>query len=158
MHAVHIQRGARSHAAKIESMPSTSASLDGSTRARSPLLVAALAWLIPGSGHLLLGRRWRGAIIFAAVLIAFVLGILLRGPMFHPSATGDLLSRLIQVGGFIADLASGLLYFLAVALGYGPPDLAGHDADYGSKFLVAAGLLNILGMVDAYEIATGQKD
>jgi Sec-independent protein secretion pathway component TatC len=78
--------------------------------------------------------------------------------MFHPSGTGDLLSRFIQLGGFIGDIAAGLPYFLAVAMGYAPPDVAGHDPDYGSKFLVAAGLLNILGMVDAYEIASGQKD
>jgi hypothetical protein len=37
-------------------------------------------------------------------------------------------------------------------------DLAGHVHDYGTKFLVGAGLLNILAMVDVYEIATGQKD
>jgi len=139
-------------------MPSVSATSDSTTPARSPLLLVGLAWLIPGSGHLLLRRRGRGAIICASVLAAFLIGVLLRGPMFHPSGTGDLLSRLIQVGGFIGDLAAGLPYFLSVWLGYGPPDVAGHNADYGSKFLVTAGLLNILGMVDAYEIATGQKD
>jgi len=139
-------------------MPSVSASSDSSTPARSPLFVTGLAWLIPGSGHLLLGRRGRGAIVFGTVLAAFLIGVLMRGPMFHPSGNGDLLSRLIQVGGFIGDIAAGLPYFLSVWLGYGPPDVAGHTADYGSKFLVAAGLLNILGMVDAYEIATRQKD
>jgi hypothetical protein len=139
-------------------MPSASLSPTASTPARSPLLITGIAWLIPGSGHLLLGRRGRGAIICATVLAAFLIGILLRGPMFHPTSSGDLLSRLIQLGGFIGDLAAGLPYFLSVWLGYGPPDIAGHDPDYGSKFLVAAGLLNILGMVDAYEIATRQKD
>ena len=121
-------------------------------------LVTLAAWLVPGAGHFLLGRRGRGAIVFATVLAAFVLGMLLRGPLFHLSASGDLLSRLIQAGGFIGDIAAGLPYFLSVWLGYGPPDLAGHDPDYGSKFLVAAGLLNILSIVDAYEIATRQKD
>ena len=82
----------------------------------------------------------------------------MRGPMFQLTSTGDLLSRFIQYGGFIADLATGLLYFVSVWFGYAPADTAGHTADYGSKFIVAAGLLNILGMVDAYEIATGQKD
>ncbi|HEX3682727.1 MAG TPA: DUF6677 family protein [Bryobacteraceae bacterium] len=139
-------------------MPSVSATSDSSTPARSPLLLVGLAWLIPGSGHLLLGRRGRGAIVFACVLAAFLIGVLMRGPLFHPSGNGDLLSRLIQVGGFIGDLAAGLPYFLSVWLGYGPPDVASHAPDYGSKFLVAAGLLNILGMVDAYEIATRQKD
>jgi hypothetical protein len=139
-------------------MPSVAVSSESPVPARSPLLVTGLAWLIPGSGHLLLGRRGRGAIVFMTVLAAFVIGVLLRGPMFHPSGTGDLLSRLIQVGGFVGDLAAGLPYFLSAWLGYGPPDVAGHAPDYGSKFLVAAGLLNILGMVDAYEIATRQKD
>jgi hypothetical protein len=114
--------------------------------------------LIPGGGHFLLGRKGRAAIIFACVVISFVVGALMRGPMFQPTATGDVLSRLIQSAGFVGDLASGLLYFVTVGFGYWPPDRATHLADYGSKFLVAAGLLNVLAMVDAYEIATRQKD
>jgi len=136
--------------------PSTAAS-PPRPRTLSPYLVVLCSWLVPGSGHLLLGRWGRGAIIFATVLLSFVLGLLMRGPLFQPGGA-DLLSRLIQFGGFIGDLASGLLYFLAVWLGYSAPDAAGHAPDYGSKFLVAAGLLNILAMVDVYEIATKQKD
>ena len=82
----------------------------------------------------------------------------MRGPFFQLSSNGDVLSRLIQYGGFLGDLATGLFYFLAVWLGYAPPEQAGHTPEYGSKFIVAAGLLNILAMVDAYEIATRQKD
>jgi hypothetical protein len=78
--------------------------------------------------------------------------------MFEPTATGDVLSRLIQAAGFVGDLASGLFYFIAVGLGYWPPDQPTHMSDYGSKFLVAAGILNVLAMVDAYEIATRQKE
>jgi len=139
-------------------MSAISASASSSAPARSPILTVILAWLIPGSGHFLLGRRGRGAIILLTVLAAFVIGVLMRGPMFQLSSTGDLLSRLIQWGGFFGDLATGLLYFVSMWLGYGPPDQAGHTPDYGSKFIVAAGLLNILAMVDAYEIATRQKD
>lgn len=124
---------------------------------RSPILIAVVAWLVPGGGHFLLSRRGRGAIILGAVLLTFALGLLMRGPMFQPR-TGDLLTTLIQFGGFIGDLASGLLYLLSVWLGYSQPDVAGHVHDYGSKLLVAAGLLNILAMVDAWEIATGKKD
>jgi hypothetical protein len=126
--------------------------------ARSPWLTAALAWFVPGSGHFLLGRRGRAVIVFVTVLIPFVIGLLMRGTMFQPTAAGDVLSRLIQWGGLIGDLAVGLPYFLAVWLGYAPPDTASHNTDYGSKLLVAAGLLNILAAVDAYEIATHQKD
>ncbi|MGA8028898.1 MAG: DUF6677 family protein [Bryobacteraceae bacterium] len=139
-------------------MPPISAAAGGSAPVRSPVLTVVLAWLIPGSGHLLLGRRWRGAIVFAAVLASFAIGLLMRGPMFQPGGAGDLLSRAIQYGGFLGDVAAGLLYFVAVWLGYAAPDQPGHAADYGSKFLVAAGLLNILAMVDAYEIATRQKE
>lgn len=121
-------------------------------------MTVLLAWLVPGSGHLLLRKYGRGAIIFATVAVTFCVGLLARGPMFHPGQGQDVLSRLIQYGGFIGDLCNGFFYFLATWFGYSAPDVAGYSPDYGSKLLVAAGLLNILAMVDAYEIATGQKD
>jgi hypothetical protein len=116
-----------------------------------------LGWLIPGGGHFLLKRKGRGALLFFCVFSMFILGLMMRGAMFQPQ-TGDILTTIIYVGGFIGDLASGLLYLLATWLGYNQPDVAGHVHDYGTKFLVAAGLLNILAMVDAYEIATGKKN
>jgi hypothetical protein len=141
-------------------MPATTpASATAPAPLRSPILVIALGWLIPGAGHFLLGRRGRAAIIIGAVAIPFIVGMLMRGPFFQPGdSSGDVLSRFIQYGGFIGDLASGLLYIGARMFGYGPPDTAAHSADYGSKLIVAAGLLNILAMVDAYEITTRQKD
>jgi hypothetical protein len=96
-------------------------------------------------------------LLLAAVAVTFLLGLMMRGAMFSPQ-TGDILTTLIYCGGFLGDLASGLLYLLTVWLGYAQPDMPGHVHDYGTKFLVAAGLLNILAMVDAYEIATGEKD
>lgn len=125
--------------------------------ARSPYLVLALAWLLPGAGHFLLGRRGRGALIAGSVLLMFILGLLMRGAMFHP-ASGDVLTTLISWGGFIGNLAAGFPYLLTVWLGYSQPDVAGHVYDYGAKFLVAAGLLNILAMVDVHEILKGKKD
>lgn len=119
--------------------------------------VLALGWLIPGGGHFLLRRPGRGAILMGAVVVMFAAGLLMRGTMFQPQ-TGDLLTTVIYVGGFIGDLASGILYLLATWLGYNQPDVAGHVHDYGTKFLVAAGLLNLLALVDAFEIATGKKD
>jgi hypothetical protein len=115
-----------------------------------------LAWLLPGSGHFLLGRPVRGALIALSVVAMFVMGLMMRGAMFEPQ-TGDLLTTLIYYGGFVGNLASGSLYMLAMALGYNQPDVAGHVHDYGTKFLVAAGLLNVLAMVDTHEIATGKK-
>jgi hypothetical protein len=116
-----------------------------------------LAWLVPGGGHFLLRRPARGAILGASVAIVFLLGLMMRGTLFQPEG-GDLLTMVIYYGGFIGDLLAGILYFLTVWLGYSQPDMPGHVHDYGTKFLVAAGLLNLLAIVDAYEIATGRKD
>ena len=116
-----------------------------------------LAWLIPGGGHFLLKKPERGVALGASVAIMFAFGIMMRGAMFHPEG-GDMLTTIIYYGGFLGDLLSGILYFLASWLGYNQADMAGHVHDYGTKFLVGAGLLNLLAMVDAFEIATGQKD
>ncbi|HEY6345571.1 MAG TPA: DUF6677 family protein [Bryobacteraceae bacterium] len=116
-----------------------------------------LGWIIPGGGHLLLKRPGRGGLIAACVAAMFLLGLMMRGALFSPM-TGDLLTTVIYVGGFLGNVMAGIFYFLTVWLGYSQPDMAGPVHDYGTKFLVAAGLLNILGMVDAYEIATRQKD
>ena len=117
----------------------------------------ALGWLVPGCGHLLLKRTGRGVLLLATITSMFVCGLMMRGAMFHPQ-NGDLLTTLINTGGFVGDLCSGILYLLSVWLGYDQPDTAGHVHDYGTKFLVAAGLLNLLAMVDAFEIASGRKD
>ena len=107
----------------------------------------ALSWLVPG----------RGLLLMAAITAMFVCGLMMRGAMFHPES-GDLLTTLINTGGFIGDLASGILYLLSQWLGYAQPDMAGAVHDYGTKFLVTAGLLNILAMVDTFDIAAGRKD
>ncbi|HLJ14943.1 MAG TPA: DUF6677 family protein [Bryobacteraceae bacterium] len=116
-----------------------------------------LAWLIPGGGHFLLRRTGRGALLLFSIAAMFLFGLMMRGAMFQPQ-TGDLLTTVIYCGGFVGDLCSGLLYLLTVWLGYNTPDLPGHVHDYGAKFLVAAGLLNVLAMVDVFEIATRKKD
>ena len=115
-----------------------------------------LGWLVPGGGHFLLKRNGRGALLLVSVLSMFLLGLMMRGAMFQPQ-TGDILTTVINTGGFIGDICSGVLYLLSVWLGYNQPDVAGHVHDYGTKFLVTAGLLNLLAMVDAFEIARGKK-
>jgi hypothetical protein len=139
-------------------MPANAVNATPSAPLLSPIIVIPLAWFIPGGGHFLVGRKGRAAIVFVTVLATFLIGTTMRGPLFHPVDTGDVLSRLIQFGGYLGDLSSGLFYFLATFMGYGPPDVAGYSPDYGAKFIVAAGLLNILAVVDAYEICTRQKD
>ena len=119
-------------------------------------MALAAGWVIPGAGYFLLKRPGRAILTLLSVASMFLIGILMRGPFFQPQG-GDLLTMVIYYGGFLAHVASGALYFIAVALGYNQPDVAGHVYDYGSKFLVGAGLLNILALVDVHEIATGKK-
>jgi hypothetical protein len=117
----------------------------------------ALAWVVPGGGHLLLKRPGRAGILAASVASMYLLGLMMQGALFSPQ-TGDLLTMVIYCGGFLGNLMSGILYFVTVWLGYSQEDVAGHVHDYGTKFLVGAGLLNVLAMVDAFEIATGRKE
>ena len=84
----------------------------------------------------------RGALLAAAITGMFVCGLMMQGAMFQPQS-GDLLTTLINTGGFIGNLCSGILYLLSVWFGYNQPDMAGHVHDYGTKFLVTAGLLNV---------------
>jgi hypothetical protein len=122
------------------------------------LLPLLAAWLIPGAGHFLLKKTGRGALIFASVLLMFLFGLLMRGMMFTPEKGADYLTSLINYGGFVCNLAAGAMYLLTAMFGYAQPDAAGAVHDYGTKFLVTAGLMNILAMVDTWEIATGKKD
>ena len=118
--------------------------------------VVALGWLVPGGGHLLLKRTGRGVLLLAAITTMFLCGLMMRGTMFTPQGD-DLLTVLINWGGWVGNVASGILYLMSVWLGYAQPDVAGAVHDYGTKFLVTAGLLNLLAIADAFEIARGRK-
>ena len=122
------------------------------------LLPVLAGWIVPGAGHFMLKKTGRGALLFAAVLLMFLFGLSMSGMMFTPEKGADLLTSVINYGGFVCNLAAGGMYLLATMFGYSQPDMPGAVHDYGSKFLVTAGLLNILAMVDAYEIAAKKKD
>jgi len=121
------------------------------------ILPVVAAWVVPGGGHFLQKKSGRGILILASVGLMFLFGMFMRGMMFTPER-GDILTTLINYGGFVCDVASGVFYFAAAMFGYAAPDMPGAVHDYGTKFLVTAGLLNILAMVDSYEIAIGKKD
>lgn len=121
----------------------------------APVLLAA--WLLPGGGHFLLKKNYRGMILCGCTVLSFLIGLMMRGYMFEP-IRADLLTTVIYTGGFVANIATGLPYFMTKWFGYVSADVAGHTVDYGTKFLVGAGLFNILAMVDAFEIAVTRKD
>jgi hypothetical protein len=118
----------------------------------SSTMVLVAGWLIPGAGHLLLGKWVRASLLALSILCMFAIGIALQGKVYTPN-TGDPLDML----GFAGDLGSGLLYVLARLLDWGRTSVQIATADYGTKFIVVAGLLNIVSAVDAHSLATGRK-
>jgi hypothetical protein len=116
------------------------------------VVVPAVAWLIPGAGHLIQKRWVRGLLIMASVAIMFVLGLLMQGRIYRPNG-GDILDIL----GFVGDIGAGSLYIVSRALDLGHGVVAHATADYGTKYLIVAGLLNFISVADAYHIAIGKK-
>lgn len=116
-------------------------------------VVAPLAgWLIPGLGHFIQKRWVRGTLIFLSVTVMFFCGLGMRGKVYGFNL-GDLLDML----GFVGDLGNGLLYFAARTLDWGEGAIFRATADYGTKFLVCGGLLNVIAAIDAHHIAIGKK-
>ena len=135
-----------------EATNSKTGSSDAATPSVSPALALVAGWLVPGAGHLLLGKWVRAALLMVSIVGMFAIGIALAGKVYTPN-TGEPLDML----GFAGDLGSGLLYFLARLLGWGQAPVLVAVADYGSKFIVVAGLLNIVAAVDAHSLASGRK-
>lgn len=116
------------------------------------VIAPAIAWLIPGAGHLIQKRWIRGLLILASVATMFVLGLLMQGRIYRPNG-GDILDIL----GFVGDIGAGGLYIVSRALDLGHGVVAHATADYGTKYLIVAGLLNFISVADAYHIAIGKK-
>ena len=108
-------------------------------------------WLVPGAGHFLLGKWVRGALISVSIVCMFALGLAMHGKLY--GGTQDVLEML----GMAGDLGNGLLFFVGRILGLGADPVQVTTADYGSKFIVVAGLLNIIAAVDAHNLRTGRK-
>jgi hypothetical protein len=118
----------------------------------APVVVLLAGWMIPGLGHLLLKKWIRASLIFVSILSMFFIGLALKGKVYSPN-TAELLDML----NFVGDLGTGLLYVLARLFDLGQASVQIAIADYGTKFIVVAGLLNIISAVDAHSLATGRK-
>ena len=127
----------------------------------TPALVVGLAaWFLPGSGHLLL-KKWGRALMMGGVIwFCFIIGLAMGGHMFDLSTDGTS-SVLLQVPPMIANLGSGALYIVSWLFGSGfaddPAQAARATYEYGNTFLLIAGLLNYLTMLDAFDIAVGRR-
>ena len=120
--------------------------------AASPVLVCAAAWAVPGAGHLLLGRRRTGLILLVALPLMFAVGLWLDGRLF-PFEAGQPLVLLMA----LSDLGIGTPYLLAAALGLGEGRVVAPTYEHGNTFLIVAGLLNLMVILDAGDIARGRK-
>ena len=120
--------------------------------ASSLVLICFASWAIPGAGHLWLGRRSKGAILLVALLVMFAIGLAIRGRLFPVEWSEPLVGL-----AALADLGIGAVYFVASVLGYGAGDVRAVTYEYGNAFLIVAGLLNLLVVIDAYDIAVGRK-
>jgi len=116
------------------------------------IVVLILGWLLPGAGHFMLKKWWRGLLLFVSVVAMFALGIMMQGKVYTAN-TGDILDML----GFVGDVGSGILYFAAQIMDLGRGAIHIAVADYGTKFIIVAGLLNIMAAIDAHHIAIGKK-
>ena len=123
------------------------------TEAGSMTVIAPIAgWLLPGLGHFI-QRRWiRGLLLMLAVLVMFFAGLAMQGKVYSFN-TGDLLDML----GFVGDFGAGVLYLIARAMDWGVGNIHNAIADYGTKYIVVSGLLNVIAAADAYHIAIGKK-
>ena len=116
------------------------------------LLLVLASWLVPGAGHFRLGKRQK-ACVFAVVLpVMFVIGIALQGRLMPFTLTDPLVGL-----ASLANVMTGIPYLIAQVLGAGKGVPTAITYEYGNTFMIAAGLLNTLVMLDAFDVFKGRK-
>lgn len=124
-------------------------------------LMGALAWIVPGAGHLFQGRWERALLLGGAVWLMFIIGILFGGHLFGFTSVEPGTSPYLQAAPAIANLGTGGIYLFCSMLGLNfaelPQQMSRATYEYGNTFLWIAGLLNYLCMLDAFDIAAGRK-
>ena len=112
-----------------------------------------LALLLPGAGHFYLRRTRKGLVFLAAIGALFVLGLAMDSRLEMAVGLDDILASLFS----LAQMAIGVPYFAARMLGYEAGNVTSVTFEYGNTFTAVAGLLNILVVLDAYDVAVGRK-
>ena len=118
----------------------------------NPYIICALAWAIPGAAHFWLGRREKAVIFFVALPLMFAFGLWLEGRLFPFEFSQPLVAL-----AAIADLGIGAPYFIAKMAGLGAGRVVAITYEYGNTFLIVSGLLNMLVVLDAFDVAEGRK-
>ncbi len=136
-------------------MATKTTAAEGARPASEPgtlVLLCVAAWAIPGAGHFWLGRVQKGVVFLVALTTMFGLGLLLQGRLFP----FDLSEPLVALAAF-ANAGLGLPWIAGHAFGLGNGIVTAVTYEYGNTFLIVAGLLNFLVMLDAYDIGAGRK-
>ena len=115
-------------------------------------LICAAAWAVPGAGHLWLGRVQKGLVLLVALPLMFATGLLLDGRLF-PFELGQ---PLVALAAF-ADVGMGVPYLIASVMGGGAGNVIAQNFEYGNAFLIVGGLLSMLVVLDAFDVAEGRK-
>ena len=115
-------------------------------------VICAAAWAVPGAGHLWLGRAQKGVVFLVALPLMFATGLWLEGRLFP----FELSQPLVALAAF-ADIGMGVPYFAAKVAGLGTGRVIAQSFEYGNAFLIVAGLLNMLVVLDAFDVAEGRK-
>ena len=131
----------------------------GATKAPGRAWLLALgAWAVPGLGHLAQKKWVRGLLLGGVVWVMFFVGLALGGHLFRMSGNDQGFSALLQLLPMSANFGAGLLYVFCWLTNTGLVEQAQRVTyEYGNTFLLVAGLLNYLAMLDAFDIAAGRK-
>jgi hypothetical protein len=114
--------------------------------------MCAAAWFVPGAGHLWQRRTQKGLVFLVTLPLMFATGLWLEGRLF-PFQFSEPLVGLAA----IADVGMGLPYVIAKGMGLGPGRVVALTYEYGNAFIIVAGLLNMLVVLDAFDVAQGRK-
>jgi hypothetical protein len=114
--------------------------------------VCAAAWLVPGAGHLWLGRVQKGIALLVLLPVMFAFGLWIEGRLFPFDFTDPLVGL-----AALADIGIGFPYVAAKAIGAGAGRAVAVTYEYGNTFAIVAGLLNMLAVLDDFDISQGRK-
>jgi len=114
--------------------------------------IGIAGWLIPGLGHALQKMWGRAVACFLTVGALVFFGAGMRGNVFSSRGTDA-----FEYLGYVADMGTGGFYLLAKYIERDGSDVSHADGDYGTRFMAAAGVLNLLAALHAYEAARGRK-
>jgi uncharacterized protein DUF6677 len=117
------------------------------------IVAMVLAYLVPGAGHFYLGYRARAVAFFLIIAVLFAIGLSIDGGLYTIMNSNRALLRLLASLGSIG---AGILYFLAAA--FGPHgEITSITYEYGTTFTLTAGLMNLLLVLDVFDLSEGRK-